>query len=886
MSTLREDPGPASGEKIGVGETLGRYRITSQLGSGGMGEVFLAVDPQLDRQVALKVLHTGDRSPAGVTRLLREAKAMARVSHRNVVAVYDAGEVGLTPWVAMELIRGTTLRGWLEAKPRTWVEILKVLIEAGRGLEAAHAAGLVHRDFKPENVLVEDGGRVVVSDFGIASGVLEPDVPLAAPSSTRLDERITAAGALMGTPAYMAPEQHAGRTDARSDQYAFAVTAREVLSGVQARALATPLTNETAVQAPPNSKRADVPSKLWRTLGRALHSDPADRFESMGVMLAELEVMLPKPRSYAWVAIIPLVAAGAGVIALTRPQRCDTGPELFAPAWTAERQSKLGLIFGNTVVSQLDGFAQRWLTMHREACEATVSGAQSSELLDQRMACLRRRQSDFSALASRLESKGKELEEVAPGAIRALGDVSECADTQSLSGRPAIPPAQKTEIDALGVRLSDLKALDDLGQYREVLEPGAKLAEEARKLGYAPLEAEVLRVYGRAQHLTDAIAESEKTFEQAIIAAERARDDRLRANLHALRAIVFLNTGRLKECSRDLTAGAAIAERVGDRKVLLKIRGLEADVASAEGRFVEAEKLAREVVETDEAAVPLDERVLLGDLNTWATALRQTNRLEEAAKQWERAIGLGRKVLAPKDPGMAVLLAQWSDTQAQLGKLDAGQEAHDEAVRIFAEAVGPRTEPVAESHSNWGRFLAEAGKLGPAREVIELSLAIRREQADPQPLAIADALVNLALVSMLERKDADADKQLSEAMPLLEKTLGHTNPSTIGTFMRLAVVRARLGKGKEALTMLDDARARMDEAAKGGITITDDNTFELALDVAEAKSTLRDCEGAKAALESVKNSAANEAADPQLRKTWTAMSDSLSKGCVTVRSTP
>ncbi|MBL8914004.1 MAG: protein kinase [Archangium sp.] len=890
MSTIPEDAGPASGGgELGVGDTLARYRITSQLGSGGMGEVFLAIDPQLDRQVALKVLRAGDRSPSAVTRLLREAKAMARVSHRNVVAVYDAGEFGEHPWVAMELIRGSTLRAWLEATPRSWHEILKVLIEAGQGLAAAHAASLVHRDFKPENVLVADSGRVVVSDFGIASGVTEDDVPLAAPSSTRLDERITVTGAQLGTPAYMAPEQHRGKTDARSDQYAFAVTAREALSGVKAMALATPLTPEQASAPPIDSKLDDVPLRVWRSLGRALSSDPAARYSSINELLAELTDALPKPRSYAWLAAIPLVVAAAGILFVSRQEQCDTGPAIFGPTWNRERQATLQNTFGEAVVTRLDAFAKDWLAMHREACEATVKGTQSPAMLDARMACLHRRQSDFIALVSRFEARGAEVKDKAPSAVRALGDVSECADTNALSGRPLVPEAQKAEAEELGTRLSALKALEDLGQYRELLEPGAKLAAETHEFNYAPLEAEVLRALGRAQSLTDATGEADKTLEQGLMVAERARDDRLRTRIYVQRGINFLGTGRYKEAGREFNSGLAVAERTGDQKLIHKVRGLQGDVAVAENRFADAEKLIREVVEFNEGVVPRDDRTLIGNLNTLASVLRATGRLDEAAKQWERAIELARHTFSPKDPGMALLLAEWSDTQALLGKLDAGQQAHDEAVRIFGEAVGPRSEAVAECHSKWARYLAYAGRLNEAREVIDLATAMRNESPEPQPMLLADSLVVSALVSMLERKDADAEKALIAAIPMLEKTIERNHPATVQTVIQLAVARSRGGKAKDALKLLDDARVRMDEGAKAGVATPIEVTLQFAIGMGEVKSTLSDCAGAKASLEQVKalvaDPMANLATD-KLGPNWTRMTETLARSCVAVRGVP
>ncbi|MBL8743732.1 MAG: serine/threonine protein kinase, partial [Myxococcales bacterium] len=213
-----------------VGQTIGRYRVIGRLGEGGMGAVLAAHDPELDRTVALKILHesAGDERGELRDRLAREARAMAKLAHPNVVAVYDVGADPASGqlFVTMELVDGTTLRDWLRT-PRSSRAILDVFMAAGTGLAAAHAAGLVHRDFKPENVLVGRDGRVRVGDFGLARpprGAAASDAPLS-PTLTRT-------GAIIGTPAYMAPEQFLGEAaDARSDQFAFAVALFEALRG-------------------------------------------------------------------------------------------------------------------------------------------------------------------------------------------------------------------------------------------------------------------------------------------------------------------------------------------------------------------------------------------------------------------------------------------------------------------------------------------------------------------------------------------------------------------------------------------------------------------------------------------------------------------------------
>ena len=225
------DSGPETTWKPGTAEVLGRYLVLDRLGEGGMGIVYRAYDPALHREVALKVLRViGPQSAHD--RMFREAQALARVTHPHVVTVYDVGSAGPDVFVAMELIRGVTLAEWL-AGSHSVAEILAVCRDAGEGLAAAHAAGLVHRDFKPSNVMVGDDGRVRVLDFGLARPSGTPLVTTA-PTTTPdpLAEAITRQGAVVGTPRYMAPEQQRGEAaDARSDQYSFCVVLVEALTG-------------------------------------------------------------------------------------------------------------------------------------------------------------------------------------------------------------------------------------------------------------------------------------------------------------------------------------------------------------------------------------------------------------------------------------------------------------------------------------------------------------------------------------------------------------------------------------------------------------------------------------------------------------------------------
>src|SRR5262245_7729982 len=288
-----------------LGATLGRYRLERELGAGGMGVVHAAFDPDLERRIALKVLRVSVPSVDAKDRLMREARAMARLSHPNVVTVHEVGTANGRDFVAMELIQGETLAEWLRATRRSPAAIIDAFMAAGRGLAAAHAAGIVHRDFKPHNVLRSREGRIVVTDFGLAreadgAASLALDMTLPAdvraatatrtPSTQSSLAGLTVTGALLGTPAYMAPEQwRGGAVTPAPDQFAFCVALWEALTGE--RPYRGPTLDDLRAQAACGPAALDatrVPRWIRSTLRRGLDPDPARRWPNMDALLGKL----------------------------------------------------------------------------------------------------------------------------------------------------------------------------------------------------------------------------------------------------------------------------------------------------------------------------------------------------------------------------------------------------------------------------------------------------------------------------------------------------------------------------------------------------------------------------------------------------------------------
>ena len=345
-------------ETLGPGDSIGRYRIRERIGEGGMGVVYAAEDRDLGRVVAIKLLHTryGTEADSQQRRLLREAQALARVSHRNLVMVFDVGSLQGRVWIAMEYVAGDTLEEWLAREHRSWSEIVGVLAEAGRGLAAVHSAGLVHRDFKPGNVVVRKDGTVQVLDFGLAVRVGDEEEEqqrlAAAPDLDALAANLTTTGAFMGTPAYMAPEQFMMRpTDGRADQFALCVALYEALYGhrpFKGRDIAELMSRTLEGLTSLPSEMPGLPLSVRQVLYRGLQRDPDDRFPDMGALVEALEATRApaRPSSGGWRRFaagmfvgVAVLAVGVGVW-LSQEDESEAPTDIVAPVVAPAPETK------------------------------------------------------------------------------------------------------------------------------------------------------------------------------------------------------------------------------------------------------------------------------------------------------------------------------------------------------------------------------------------------------------------------------------------------------------------------------------------------------------------------------------------------------------------
>ncbi|MGB1277004.1 MAG: protein kinase domain-containing protein, partial [Nannocystaceae bacterium] len=430
------------------------------LGEGGMGIVYSAYDKELDRKVAVKLLRRTDGGEDGHRRMQREAQAMARLSHPNVVQVYEVGFYEGQLFVVMEFVEGQTLRTWCRAKSRRWQEVVRVFSEAGRGLAAAHHAGLVHRDFKPENVLIGDDGRVRVLDFGLARAHEVDDAPTgpdagvfelsemaeshASASSSAFASRLTRSGTVLGTPAYMSPEQHMRQpADARSDQFSLCVALHEALAGERPfdednRAVLVFAKQTGQVREWPR-ERTKVPKWLRRAIGRGLSPHPVERWPSMAPLLAELgRVRAGTRRRWLWaglavVAVASVVGFGVAKSWAAQSELCSGSEAERSRLWSVPRQGRVRVamtLADSTVAEQawpavsegVQAYTDEWVAVHREACEATnLRREQSRHLYNLQLQCLERRRGQLDALLDVLENSTIKMVADAAGAVVVSG---------------------------------------------------------------------------------------------------------------------------------------------------------------------------------------------------------------------------------------------------------------------------------------------------------------------------------------------------------------------------------------------------------------------------------------------------------------------------------
>ena len=843
-------PSPSEDGSLSPGTRLGRYVVLEEIGAGGMGMVFAAYDPELNRKVALKLMKPTQRERAKKRgRLLKEAQALAKLAHPNVITVYDVGTLDDRVFVAMELVEGDTLKGWLKKKKRKWDEILSVFVPAGRGLQAAHAAGLIHRDFKPDNVLIGGDGRVRVMDFGLArpapgaeSTSLDPDrglddepddaVPEDDGASDVAEPLLTQTGSIMGTPAYMAPEQHMGKvTDARSDQFSFCTALYHGLYGERPfdgddAGTLTKQKLEGKIADPPAG--VSVPGWVRRAVLRGLQADPEARWPSMEELLDELEND-PRVARRKWMSAIGGVSLIVGVVAGVqyfrnqRPDVCRGFEDQLASVWNDERKqaAHAGIASATAegtdgawvdtawekISGVVDGYGAEWVQMSIEACEAThVRGEQSTRLLGLRQACLDDRLAEIDAYAEILAAADPGVTAAALPAAYELSPLSRCADSEALASAVDPPETSDTQVAVAGLRrtLARVKMLAATGRRSEAIESAQEAYTTAQTLEYSPIVAEARYRLGQVQGPVDAKASEENLQESAWLAASVKHDTIAAAAAGELVWVVGQELGKHEEGLGWSRHAEAAVKRIG-------LGGLdEATLRADIGAIHRARGNWDEALEAYGQAMELLDKLPRTELHT-AAALRDIGdirigegKLAEAAQSFESARELSVATAGDAHPEVARALAGLGRVADAKGDREGARRRYHEALALVEKAVGSRSVDLAPIHRDIGRSFAAEGDFDAAIASHERAYGLLLDAMGEHP-KVARALFELGQTRLRAGRRDAARADYEKALRIWEHSRGKDHPDLAFALTHLALLDLDEDKPGPAIERLERA---------------------------------------------------------------------------------
>ncbi|MEM6996093.1 MAG: serine/threonine-protein kinase [Myxococcota bacterium] len=773
---------------------IGRYRVTGQLGVGGMGRVLRAHDPTLDRDVALKVLRvqSGTRpNSAARARLVREAQALAQLSHPNVAEVFDVETSEDQVYIAMELLEGETLGQWLKPA-RTAAEVCAVYEAAGRGLAAAHEAGLVHRDFKPANVMV-GAGRVRVLDFGLVRGLSEGGPsqseggPLPEASGDRharvSEDALTQAGAVMGTPAYMAPEQHiGGGTDARTDQFAFCVSLFEALAGSRPFSsvdLETLLDQKLHCDLQTRLP-ATVPRALRQAIVRGLSPKKADRFPTMAPLLDLMRPRFASSRAR-WVGGVGALVAVAGAATWSVGQASSPCAQVAETAvWTDDKGAAVRQAMrtadpegGEAAFASADAalaaYSNDWVAARLALCHSATE--QSEGESDRRLACLETQRRTASALVSILTDVDGEVLPRATKAIAALPPVAKCDSGRGPASEAASEMDDDPETESIRQEIARSLALEMSGQYEEAAASAEVALAAARATDYERLVGEASFRLGRAQGYRGLYIESERALREAYVVAVRAADH-------------------------------FTAFRAADSLVFI--------VGDPQGRYLDALEWAEHAQREQEHLPPdpVTDAMLLHSIGLTHARNREH---EKALDYLQRAIEAMGDYWGFDDPRLGIPYNNLGNSLIATEQYDAALDVYVSASVLVREHYGADHPQLAVALSNVGNARMHVGDMGGAVVDLERALEICLAGLRPQHLHVANSQFQLGKVLEVAGRDEEAIEHLEAAVAIFSELEGYASY----TAPLVALGKARLSAGfpRDAASVLNRALTIEEEKA-------------------------------------------------------------------------
>ncbi|MGH1340939.1 MAG: tetratricopeptide repeat protein [Nannocystales bacterium] len=809
------------------GSSVGRYVVLEEVGRGGMGRVLRVYDPTLQREVALKEVLSDKLGSDGTAQLLAEARAMAKLSHPNVVAVYDVGEVhGNRVVLAMEFVPGATLKRWLRAESRPWQDVVEAFIAAGRGLAAAHGRGLLHRDFKPANVLVATDGAVKVTDFGLAISSVGTANPTRHGSEDleqleqpeHEDESQTRGLILVGTPRYMAPEQHALEDlTAAADQYAFCVALWEALNGRQPFRGRTLERDKRA--GPPPWTNTGVPSAIVAAVHRGLSAAPADRFESMDALLRALSWDQDKRRR-GWLraggvlASLGAIALGGGTWLSARAERCSGARSQLDEAWGEGRRAEVlgamnavGASYVPPIVArtekELDDYAGRWAAMHTEVCEGTtVRGEQSSAVMDLRMACLHRAKTTLEASTAVLATADASVVQKAHRVTGGLLALDRCEDVTALAADVEPPNAgDAPAVEAARRELDAARAQRAAGQFDRAERSVAAAARGLEGIEYGPIVTELtleqgLLLVGRGQY----DAAEAKLREVVAMASRWQQWDELRASTVQLVFTVGYSQQKMEAGLRyyDIAAGLGMDDprHAADAQANLAV------ILHSQGKFEEAEAEQHEVLTRRIAALGPEHPQVTSSRNNLAVIFDAQGKYEDAEAQYQQVIELRRKTLGPEHPALATTYNNLGAVWQVQGRLEKAEEAFRTSLALREKGFGPDHPSIGESLGNLGNILLHRARHEEAERLHRRALQIRIDSLGPEHPLVAQSLGNLSQVLIPQDKLDEAQTQQQRVLEILRASYGETHVEIALALSTLGQVHVAKGAFEDALVQL------------------------------------------------------------------------------------
>ncbi|MEZ4381897.1 MAG: tetratricopeptide repeat protein [Nannocystaceae bacterium] len=844
LTLLSDERGPPRRE-LEPGEVVGRYVVLGCLGRGGMGVVYTAYDPELDRKVALKLLLTVD-ADAG-SRLQREAQAMAQLAHPNVVTIHDVGCHDDQVYLAMEFVDGLTLSEWIPAAKPGWRAILAVFVAAGEGLAAAHAAGLVHRDVKPENVMVGLDGRVRVMDFGLARADQPQPRRLTSkhPSlqhlsrSSVLSSALTEEGRLVGTPLYMAPEQWRGlATDARSDTFSFAVTlwealyaehpfASDSLAGVGVAV------TEGLLRPPP--ARSAVPRWLRRVVTRGLATAPGERWPTMRAFVDALRDD-PAPRRRRLMvggAAVLSVIIGLGAWRLDRRARaraCADDGASIAAIWGPDAAAELGQAMrasgasfaeasAASAATMLEAYAREWAATREETCaDAQLRGLTPPALAKRVDACLGERRDDLDALVTSLRDADVGAVEGAVSAAAALQQPGSCADPKRLGAYEELPDHLDGEARALRQRLAASRALMRASRYDAAAAALEAIEASARGSGIPLLEVQAQLAAADVEERRGDYPAARAKLEAALLQAGRSGADELAAE--AALSLTWITGVRLAQFELG-HAYARLAEMWLERLDAApgdlrwrRFHHVLASLLDEEADYEAAVRHQEEAIAIGEAALGREHPLVADSVNNLGLIHRSKGEPKRAREAFRRAVAIREAAFGPDHPFVATTLGNLGLAETDLGRYDEATAILKRSLEIRERVFGPDHVDVASALLNIAKVTFEAGDYAAALRDNLRALDIQARALGPEHPRVTANLYNVGVIQGELGDYEAAEAALRRTLDLQQATLDPAHPRLAMTIQALAELALERGDDLEARAQAERALPRL-EASLG-----------------------------------------------------------------------